>query len=75
MRHLLSSLTLSLVFAGSLAAQEIKSETLQQAQALRETALQSELAWNVLESLTTEVGPRMAGSEADARASYRQNQL
>jgi carboxypeptidase Q len=68
LRHLLSTLTLSLLFVGSLGAQEIKSETLQQAQALRETALQSELAWDVLESLTTEVGPRMAGSEGDARA-------
>ena len=25
-------------------------------------------AWNIVESLTTEVGPRLAGSEAEARA-------
>lgn len=35
---------------------------------LRETALASRLAWDITESLTTEVGPRLAGSEADARA-------
>lgn len=35
---------------------------------LRETALASSLAWDITESLTTEVGPRLAGSEADARA-------
>lgn len=35
---------------------------------LREQALQDPTAWQVVESLTTEIGPRMAGSEADARA-------
>src|SRR5690606_13481126 len=35
---------------------------------LRETALASSLAWDITESLTTEIGPRLAGSEADARA-------
>jgi len=35
---------------------------------LRETALQDRTAWDAAESLTTEVGPRLAGSEADARA-------
>jgi Zn-dependent M28 family amino/carboxypeptidase len=35
---------------------------------LRETALADDTAWKVVESLTTEVGPRLAGSEADARA-------
>src|SRR5690606_10178047 len=32
------------------------------------TALQDDTGWQVTESLTTEVGPRLAGSEADARA-------
>lgn len=36
--------------------------------ALREQALASDLGWRVVESLTTEVGPRLAGSDADARA-------
>lgn len=35
---------------------------------LRETALKSDLGYRITESLTTEVGPRLAGSEADARA-------
>lgn len=35
---------------------------------LREQVLQDNTAWEVVESLTTEVGPRLAGSEADARA-------
>lgn len=44
-------------------------------QALRDTAaalaaqgLESDLAWELVESLSTEVGPRVAGSEAEARA-------
>jgi len=35
---------------------------------LREQALADGTAWKVVESLTTEVGPRLPGSEADARA-------
>ncbi|WP_223878049.1 MULTISPECIES: M28 family peptidase [unclassified Luteimonas] len=35
---------------------------------LRAQALQSTLSWDITESLTTEIGPRLAGSEADARA-------
>jgi hypothetical protein len=36
--------------------------------ALREAALKDDLAWNIVEGLTTEVGPRLAGTEAEARA-------
>lgn len=35
---------------------------------LRQQALASDLGWKITESLTTEVGPRLAGSPADARA-------
>ncbi len=35
---------------------------------LRERALQDRTSLQVVESLTTEIGPRLAGSEADARA-------
>ena len=35
---------------------------------LRDAALQDRLAWNIVEGLTTEVGPRLAGTEAEARA-------
>ena len=35
---------------------------------LRDAALADNTGWKIVESLTTEVGPRLAGSEADARA-------
>ncbi len=36
--------------------------------ALRDAALKDELAWEITEGLTTEVGQRLAGTEAEARA-------
>ena len=40
-----------------------------QAAALRDRALNSDtVAWEILEGLTTEIGPRQAGTEAEARA-------
>ncbi|RVT94017.1 M28 family peptidase [Sphingomonas crocodyli] len=36
--------------------------------ALRDAALKDDLAWDITEGLTTEIGPRQAGSEAEARA-------
>jgi hypothetical protein len=36
--------------------------------ALRDSALQDDYAWNITEGLTTEVGQRLAGTEAEARA-------
>ena len=50
------------------AATTIPQSALEQVPALRERALADRTGWNVVESLTTEVGPRLAGSEADARA-------
>lgn len=35
---------------------------------LRDAALKDEVAYDIVEGLTTEVGPRMAGTEAEARA-------
>ena len=35
---------------------------------LREAALKDDYAWDIVEGLTTEVGQRMAGTEAEARA-------
>jgi acetylornithine deacetylase/succinyl-diaminopimelate desuccinylase-like protein len=46
----------------------IPDGTLATAKQLRERALADETGWKIVESLTTEVGPRLAGSEADARA-------
>lgn len=39
-----------------------------QVAALREAALKDEYAWDITEGLTTEVGQRLAGTEAEARA-------
>ncbi len=46
----------------------VSPETEATAQQLMAEALDSDLAWEIVESLTTEVGPRLAGSEAEARA-------
>jgi carboxypeptidase Q len=35
---------------------------------LRDTALKDEVAYDIIEGITTEVGPRLAGTEAEARA-------
>jgi carboxypeptidase Q len=40
----------------------------QQAAQLRDAALSDNLAWTLVEELTTEVGPRQAGTEAEGRA-------
>jgi len=39
----------------------------QQVERLRDAALKDDLAWDITEGLTTEVGPRMPGTEAEAR--------
>ncbi|URW76654.1 M20/M25/M40 family metallo-hydrolase [Sphingomonas donggukensis] len=36
--------------------------------ALRDAALSDDYAWDITEGLTTEIGPRLAGTEAEARA-------
>ncbi|MDJ0656644.1 MAG: M20/M25/M40 family metallo-hydrolase [Xanthomonadales bacterium] len=44
----------------------LSAEDLARATELREAALEKNQAWDLLESLTTEVGPRMAGTPGDA---------
>lgn len=39
-----------------------------QVERLRDSALHDDIAWEITEALTTEVGPRLAGTEAEARA-------
>ncbi|WP_141453934.1 M20/M25/M40 family metallo-hydrolase [Pseudoxanthomonas sp. z9] len=68
---LLIALSLSLSASVADAAQKptrIPDAALATAAQLREQALADDTGWKVVESLTTEVGPRLAGSEADARA-------
>lgn len=36
--------------------------------ALRDAALKDDIAWDITEGLTTEIGPRLAGTETEARA-------
>ncbi|GAB6196882.1 M28 family peptidase [Lysobacter xanthus] len=71
-RLIVAALTLALATsAGAAPAPKpvrIPDAAVAQATALREQALSSDLAYRITESLTTEVGPRMAGSEGDVRA-------
>lgn len=76
MRHTLFRTALAAALCAALAspaaAQEagtrIPQRALEIAAQLRTQALADDTAWKVTESLTTQVGPRLAGSAADARA-------
>ena len=71
MRNTLLAATVALLLAGPLHAAQptrIPDAALARAATLRDAVLADRTAWQVTESLTTEVGPRLAGSEADARA-------
>tara|TARA_R110002072_G_scaffold151470_6_gene300820 strand:+ start:2465 stop:3958 length:1494 start_codon:yes stop_codon:yes gene_type:complete len=76
MRNLIavSGLALVLGFAASAAAiqsadrYDFTDDQRAAAAELGDRALNSDLAWDILESLTTEVGPRLGGSPAEARA-------
>jgi carboxypeptidase Q len=46
----------------------ISAEQQRTVERLAAAALESDLAWRIVEDLVTSVGPRMAGSEAEARA-------
>lgn len=68
----LASCLLALALAAGVAATpretKIPDAALVTAAQLRERALADGTAWQVVEALTTEIGPRLPGSEADARA-------
>ncbi|HEY8585750.1 MAG TPA: M20/M25/M40 family metallo-hydrolase [Rhodanobacter sp.] len=71
MRRLsLSLLAAALLTSGIAHAMDttIPAAAVQTAIQLRDKALHDDTAYRITESLTTEVGPRMAGSEADQRA-------
>ncbi len=55
-----------LAAASPLAAQTIPDPG--KVAALRDAALRDQYAWDITEGLTTEIGPRLAGTEAEARA-------
>ncbi len=71
MRRTVLLLALAVALGAPLHAQtttRIGDAALKTAVQLRAKALSDDTGWMVVESLTTEVGPRLAGSEADARA-------
>ncbi|NIK09621.1 hypothetical protein FHY11_003153 [Xanthomonas arboricola] len=69
MRRLAVAISALLACAPALAAQTtIADSALRTAAQLREQALADDTGFAVVESLTTEVGPRIAGGEADPRA-------
>ena len=70
MSRFILPLSLCLLSHASFAAdsQLLDNKSLNKAAELRDSALQKNEAYTLLESLTTEIGPRMAGSPADARA-------
>jgi len=57
-----------LVFRSARAAEPFPEALIEQARAVRERALSDDVGYELLRSLTTEVGPRSAGSPGDARA-------
>ncbi|KAB7764731.1 M20/M25/M40 family metallo-hydrolase [Xanthomonas maliensis] len=69
MRRLAAALSVLLASTPVLAAQTtIPDSAMQTAAQLREQALADSTGFAVVESLSTEIGPRIAGGEADARA-------
>jgi len=77
MRNFVFGLAL-LAFASSANAQQqpqppeliapISAEQQRNVDRLRTAAMQSDLAWHIVEGLVTDIGPRLAASEAEARA-------
>jgi carboxypeptidase Q len=59
---------LALLAASALPAPLLAQAAPSQTAALRDAALADNLAWDITEGLTTEIGQRKAGSEAEARA-------
>jgi hypothetical protein len=70
MKNQIMSVLIFSMLSLSFAQAEIKSdnfskEQFNQIEHLKQQALNSTLAWNLVESLTTEVGPRMPGTDGD----------
>lgn len=57
-----------LLAAAALLACPALAQNLNQAERLRDAALKDEVAYDIVEGLTTEVGPRPAGTDSEARA-------
>src|SRR4051812_18498682 len=57
-----------LLLSAIAAALAVPASAQNQAERLRDAALKDDVAWDIVEGLTTEVGQRLAGTEAEARA-------
>ncbi len=66
--RLAPGLAACLLTVTSYAAEPLTDAAVAEARALRERALADDTAYELIRSLTTEVGPRLAGSPGDARA-------
>ena len=67
-RTLLTALFLASATSAAAQPQPVPIQVDPKVAALRDAALQDDFAWNITEGLTTEVGQRLAGTEAEARA-------
>jgi hypothetical protein len=65
---LAAPLALTAAASAQEARYDIPEDVRETVQALREAGLESDLAYEITESLTTEVGPRLAGTPQEARA-------
>lgn len=69
-------LSVLLLLSVTAAMADPRDEKSQRVEELQAAALQDDLAWDLLSSLTTDVGPRMAGSPGDALAvAWAQEQM
>ncbi|WP_341219575.1 M20/M25/M40 family metallo-hydrolase [uncultured Pseudoalteromonas sp.] len=68
MKNLITALLLTSSMAATASSNEFTPKQLQQVDEVRTTALNSHLSYELLESLTTEVGPRLPGTENDKKA-------
>ncbi|CAM4282741.1 M20/M25/M40 family metallo-hydrolase [Pseudoalteromonas byunsanensis] len=68
MKKRLITLCSTFIFCVGVQAQEFTPKQLEQVKQVRENALNSDLSWQLLESITTEVGPRLPGTENDKKA-------
>ncbi|WP_024605922.1 M20/M25/M40 family metallo-hydrolase [Pseudoalteromonas sp. TAE79] len=68
MKKLITALLLTSSMAANANNAEFTQKQLQQVDEVRTSALNSDLSYKLLESLTTEVGPRLPGTENDKKA-------
>ncbi|MEL0633523.1 M20/M25/M40 family metallo-hydrolase [Pseudoalteromonas carrageenovora] len=68
MKKIITTILLASSFLASAAEPEFSTEQLKQVTQVRTTALNSSLSYELLESLTTEVGPRLPGTDNDKKA-------